>query len=173
MELNWIQNQRNQSLNHVLWNVRLRTYRWSCHARKPPATADNCVCNRHSTLMSVHIRNKTQKEFLIEKGKLEFQFELAADKAVDTFFCISGILMSYTTINKLRKGKTGFSSVAVKTPLFTFLRFLRLTPMYSFVIFFYATVVPHMGSGPLWYVDTPRGACSTRRLLHARVALCR
>lgn len=23
--------------------------------------------------------------------------------------------------------------------------------MYSFVIFFYATVVPHMGSGPLWY----------------------
>jgi len=85
------------------------------------------------------------------KGKLESQFVVGTDKAVDTFFLISGILMSYTTINKLRKGKTGAAAVATKAPLFTFLRVLRLSPLYGFVIFFYATVVPHMGSGPIWY----------------------
>jgi peptidoglycan/LPS O-acetylase OafA/YrhL len=104
----------------------------------------------HTGLLTLLLGQEDPNTYLILKEKLEFQFVVATDKAVDTFFLISGILMSYTTINKLRKGKTGAGAVAVKAPLFTFLRFLRLTPMYGFVIFFYATVVPHMGTGPLW-----------------------
>ena len=89
----------------------------------------------HTGLLTLLLGQENPNEYTILKGKLEFQFVIGTDKAVDTFFLISGILMSYTTIHKLRKGKIGFSSVAVKAPLFTFLRFLRLSPLYGFVIF--------------------------------------
>ena len=30
-------------------------------------------------------------------------------------------------------------------------RYLRLTPLYAFILFFYAFVGPQLGSGPVWY----------------------
>jgi hypothetical protein len=41
----------------------------------------------------------------------------------------------------------GMFQIPGTTALFTFLRFLRLTPLYAFVLFFYAEILPHMGSG--------------------------
>jgi hypothetical protein len=37
-----------------------------------------------------------------------------------------------------------------RTPLLLLLLLFRLTPPYALVIFFYATLLPHLGSGPLW-----------------------
>jgi hypothetical protein len=38
----------------------------------------------------------------------------------------------------------------------------RLTPVYALVIAFYATILPHLGSGPRWdlFVKQPGEACA-------------
>jgi len=67
--------------------------------------------------------------------------------SVDSFFVMSGLLLSYLTIREMdrRKGKFPFS-------LFYVHRILRLSPAYYFVVFFVFKILPYMGSGPLWHV---------------------
>lgn len=67
--------------------------------------------------------------------------------SVDTFFVLSGLLLSYLGIREMehRKGKFPF--------VFFYLhRVLRLSPAYYFVVFFSFKVFPYVGSGPLWYL---------------------
>nr|CAD7402724.1 unnamed protein product [Timema cristinae] len=63
---------------------------------------------------------------------------------VDTFFLVSGFLLSRLMLVELDKNK--------RINLFSFfaLRYIRLTPPYAVVIAFYATLLPKIGSGPLW-----------------------
>ncbi|KAJ4436504.1 hypothetical protein ANN_16535, partial [Periplaneta americana] len=63
---------------------------------------------------------------------------------VDGFFAMSGILLSYPLLVLL--GKTGHMNLVV--PIIV--RFIRLTPSYMMLVFFHATLLPHMGSGPFW-----------------------
>lgn len=72
----------------------------------------------------------------------EEQFQINADKAVDTFFLISFMLMGYALIGRLRKGSQALGKLPAQSAKFLFLRWLRLTPLYAFVLFFYVAVIP-------------------------------
>jgi peptidoglycan/LPS O-acetylase OafA/YrhL len=65
--------------------------------------------------------------------------------AVDTFFWLSGFLMSYFFIIEVEKsmslGKFGMVYIH---------RFLRITPMYMIVLCFFWTMTKYIGNGPLW-----------------------
>lgn len=75
------------------------------------------------------------------------QFTLGSSLAVDTFFFLSGLLTTYTLLRRMRKkGDTSFPAF-----MFFVLRYLRLTPLYAFILFFYAFVGPSLASGPVWY----------------------
>ena len=61
------------------------------------------------------------------------QFTLGASLAVDTFFFLSGLLTTFTLLKRMRKSsKTSFPAGK-----FILLRFLRLTPLYAYILFFY------------------------------------
>lgn len=105
----------------------------------------------HSGLLTLLVGQQTSNSYLNFIAMFRSQFLISTDKAVDTFFLISGLLMAYTTINKLRKGRQSLGGAVGKTGLFTMLRFFRLVPLYGVVLMFYATILPHMGSGPIWY----------------------
>lgn len=63
---------------------------------------------------------------------------------VDGFFALSGILLSYPLLAHLAKTER----INIVMPIFV--RFIRLTPSYMMIVFFHATLLPHMGSGPFW-----------------------
>ncbi|KAF4533050.1 hypothetical protein B566_EDAN002613, partial [Ephemera danica] len=63
---------------------------------------------------------------------------------VDTFFTITGFLVSYQLISTFHQG------IRVPIPALYFHRFLRLTPVYAIVLGVYATLFKYMGSGPIW-----------------------
>ena len=67
--------------------------------------------------------------------------------SVDTFFVLSGLLLSYLSIREMerRKGKFPFA-------FFYIHRVLRLSPAYYFAVFFSFKVLPYIGSGPLWHL---------------------
>ncbi|CAG7822980.1 unnamed protein product, partial [Allacma fusca] len=67
--------------------------------------------------------------------------------AVDTFFTISGALVTYFVLKELDK-----SGGKLSYPLFVLDRMFRLLPTYLFTAGFAATLLPYLGSGPFWYV---------------------
>ncbi|XP_063215655.1 nose resistant to fluoxetine protein 6-like [Bacillus rossius redtenbacheri] len=75
--------------------------------------------------------------------------------ATDTFLLVSGFVLSYTVLRYLDKTST------LNIPIFYLERYLRLTPVYAVIIFFHATVMVHMGSGPRWFhaMQTERENC--------------
>ena len=66
--------------------------------------------------------------------------------AIDSFIFFSGLLVSYITLNKIKRSKGRFPFV-----LFYVHRLLRILPAYSFVLFFFWQLEEHMGDGPIWY----------------------
>lgn len=66
--------------------------------------------------------------------------------SVDTFFTISGLLVSYLLLRQLdhQKGRVNFG-------LFYLHRYLRLTPVYAFVFAYLTTLIIYLGTGPNWY----------------------
>ncbi|KAB0798817.1 hypothetical protein PPYR_06697 [Photinus pyralis] len=71
-------------------------------------------------------------------------FIIGAHNAVDTFFFISGLTLSYVFMIYSRRG--------AKFNVFIFYvrRYIRLTPAMGVVILLYAFLLKYMGSGPLW-----------------------
>ncbi|CAH1982992.1 unnamed protein product [Acanthoscelides obtectus] len=67
------------------------------------------------------------------------------DLFVDSFFLLSGLLVVYVLLNQFEKRR-------VNPGFIVLLRYIRLTPIYAFVIFYYATIFNHSGEGPLWKV---------------------
>lgn len=70
--------------------------------------------------------------------------------AVDSFFVLSGLLVSYLTLKELQKknGKLNWF-------MFYFHRFWRLTPAYMLVIMVYLCLSPYWGDGPVWPASDP------------------
>lgn len=69
--------------------------------------------------------------------------------SVDTFFLLSGFLMSYLTMKQLDKSKGKIN------PLMLYLhRYIRLTPAYGLIMLVLSTVILHFGSGPMWSMFT-------------------
>ncbi|GFG32287.1 hypothetical protein Cfor_02684, partial [Coptotermes formosanus] len=78
-----------------------------------------------------------------------------ASLATDTFLLLSGTLLADSFMRGWDK-KTSFNIAT-----FYIHRYLRLTPPYAFLIFFYATLLSHLGCGPLWqqWVGRNRDYC--------------
>ena len=70
-----------------------------------------------------------------------------SELAVDSFFLMSGLLVTYHTLRKMenRKGKFKFPAF-----LYYIHRFLRLTPVYAFILFSYWFLTVHLADGPVW-----------------------
>ena len=66
--------------------------------------------------------------------------------AVDTFFVLSGALVSYLSIREMESRQGKFPLI-----LFYLHRLLRLSPTYYLTVFLYFKVLPYVGSGPLWF----------------------
>ena len=67
--------------------------------------------------------------------------------SVDSFFFLSGVLVSYLTFREMarRNGKFPFVTYYLH-------RILRLTPTYMFVLFFYWFLTIHLGRGPKFHL---------------------
>ncbi|XP_015840383.2 nose resistant to fluoxetine protein 6 isoform X1 [Tribolium castaneum] len=64
---------------------------------------------------------------------------------VDTFFMLSGLLVSVSFFHHVTKNGT-FNVLT-----FYLYRYFRITPPLAIVVLIYATLVEFLGSGPLWY----------------------
>ncbi|CAG9325188.1 unnamed protein product [Blepharisma stoltei] len=69
----------------------------------------------------------------------------SGEVSVDTFFWLAGLLVAYLLIAEINSPKkANWIMIYVH-------RYLRLTPLYLFVILFYWSLQKHIGNGPLWY----------------------
>lgn len=78
-----------------------------------------------------------------EYRRISSWFIFHGDLFVDTFFILSGMLVSYGLSSQLEKRK-------INPGFLIFARYVRLTPLFAFVGFFYASMFNHIGTGPLW-----------------------
>ena len=68
-----------------------------------------------------------------------------ATVSVDTFFLMSGLLVSYLLLRELDRKKGRFN-----IPLFYIHRYVRLTPVYAIILAFLATLIVYVSNGPNW-----------------------
>ena len=66
--------------------------------------------------------------------------------SVDSFFFLSGLLGAYLTLRQMKRRKGKFPFV-----MYYVHRYLRLTPVYAFVVFFYWFLLSQLGNGPTYY----------------------
>jgi peptidoglycan/LPS O-acetylase OafA/YrhL len=82
--------------------------------------------------------------------------------AVDTFFFMSGFLAMFFL---MKRAKTfietkNYRSYFFQIPFLYMKRFLRLTPLYFFILLFYINIFPLMDSGPFWnLLNTDLNTC--------------
>ncbi len=86
----------------------------------------------------------------------------AAEFSVDSFFWLSGFLVTYLTVNELKTKKRVnwvlyyFHRVSYllnkqRYVIYSWLEEVwRLSPAYYFALFFYRDLSVYMGDGPLW-----------------------
>ena len=65
--------------------------------------------------------------------------------SVDSFFVLSGLLLSYLSMKEMERHQGKFAFIS-----FYLHRLLRLSPAYYLVIVLYFKLLPHIGSGPFW-----------------------
>jgi len=69
--------------------------------------------------------------------------------SVDSFFFLSGLLVGYLSLKRFQsKGSLPLVRYYVH-------RYIRLTPSYAFLIFFYTYLYPILTDGPNWYTQGP------------------
>ena len=83
----------------------------------------------------------------------QYTIVYAAFFAVDTFFWMSGLLMTYLFIIEFDKTP---GIPIMKLILVYVHRFLRITPVYMFCLLFWWSLQPYMGNGPMWVEITDR-----------------
>eukprot|EP01133_Synstelium_polycarpum_P007907 gene7907-9283_t len=117
-------------------------------------TISNCwVIMGHSLLfmMSLGLDNEA---YLLQSIRTFFSFQslTAAEFAVDTFFLLSGFLVTHSllsSMDRLQSSKGSSLAFAVK---YIVHRIARLSPLYIFVLFFFWKLSPMLGTGPFWYL---------------------
>ncbi|XP_052090752.1 nose resistant to fluoxetine protein 6-like [Mytilus californianus] len=71
-----------------------------------------------------------------------------AEVSVDTFFALSGTLLTYVVLNQLKKQKGKLNWF-----MFYFHRFWRLTPPYMLIMMVQICISKYLGSGPMWLTN--------------------
>ncbi|XP_066262738.1 nose resistant to fluoxetine protein 6-like [Euwallacea similis] len=97
--------------------------------------------HRFGTFLSSGILNfdTVEEQYRSFFGTLVFH----GDLFVDSFFILSGLLVTYCLLVQWEK--------KFLNPIFIIiLRYMRIIPMYAFVIFFCATLFEFIGFGPMW-----------------------
>ncbi|XP_071104181.1 O-acyltransferase like protein-like [Haliotis cracherodii] len=92
-----------------------------------------------------------------------FQAIINSTFASDSFFILSGTLLSYNFLRTVEKKKSAGKEFRV-TPKFLLLfylhRLLRILPCYLVVLMIFANLMPYMGHGPRWkYATTAVNQC--------------
>ncbi|XP_046549706.1 O-acyltransferase like protein-like [Haliotis rubra] len=92
-----------------------------------------------------------------------FQAIINSTFASDSFFILSGTLLSYNFLRNVDKKKSAGKEFKV-TPKFLLMfyihRLLRILPCYLVVLMIFANLMPYMGRGPRWkYVTTAINQC--------------
>ena len=81
----------------------------------------------------------------------------SAEFSVDTFFFMSGFLATFLMVVRFVKS---FPKGKLWLPMLYVFRFLRITPLYMFVIFFWMKIGALLGSGPFWsYIQAGYKPC--------------
>ncbi|XP_067662096.1 nose resistant to fluoxetine protein 6-like [Haliotis asinina] len=77
--------------------------------------------------------------------RFTFQAIVNATVSVDSFFTLSGLLVTFLVLKEMRR-----SGGRVNWFMFYFHRFWRLTPPYMLVMMVYVPLFPYISNGPLW-----------------------
>ncbi|KAI6183960.1 hypothetical protein M3Y97_00544800 [Aphelenchoides bicaudatus] len=77
------------------------------------------------------------------------QVVVQAPLAVDSFFFLSGLLTAYIFIGKIRKNQVKLKAFATWFAYYV-RRYLRLTPVYVFVMVLEITIFSYISEGPFW-----------------------
>lgn len=100
----------------------------------------------HTTLWGLYAPMTNVYQLLEAKSTVGFQIIANGFFSVDSFFYLSGFLVGLLTLRTLHKR----GSSAKMWGMYYLHRFLRLTPLYMFVMLVYNNLSPFFGSGPLW-----------------------
>ena len=82
------------------------------------------------------------------RPSLRAMFIQGALFSVDTFFLVSGFLLSYVLLPKLEKGSFAPGAFIKKTYIH---RYIRLTPTLVMVTLLQWKILPRLGQGPAWW----------------------
>ncbi|XP_065898109.1 nose resistant to fluoxetine protein 6-like [Dysidea avara] len=104
----------------------------------------------HTFLWALSFQATDNTLYTIHTVPQKFTFQPISNSflAVDSFFMLSGLLLSYLGIKEIQSRKGKFPYL-----VFYFHRLLRLSPGYYFVLFAYYKILPYVGSGPLWIIQ--------------------
>jgi peptidoglycan/LPS O-acetylase OafA/YrhL len=96
----------------------------------------------HNALVNVEAYlylGKSYKAILVHSGT----------SCVDTFFWMSGFLVGYLLLKEVEKKRGKFGLLGW---MFVYVhRFLRIIPVYAFMMFFFIKLMPALHAGPMWF----------------------
>ncbi|XP_065931141.1 nose resistant to fluoxetine protein 6 [Magallana gigas] len=87
--------------------------------------------------------------YTVDLKRRSYQAILNAFVSVDSFFLLSGLLVSYLLLKELRR-KEGNIKWLQFIPKFYFHRYWRLTPSLMLLMFVYVPLFPYISDGPFW-----------------------
>lgn len=87
-------------------------------------------------------------EYLIEMANTNISFMFRAGPIfTDIFLMLSGMLLCYSVVGKLQKGQQ------INCLREIIGRYMRMMPLFAFVIIFTAWTLPYLGRGPQWSLN--------------------
>ncbi|XP_013412610.1 nose resistant to fluoxetine protein 6-like [Lingula anatina] len=106
------------------------------------------------------VKNIAYYEYGLVQRK-SMQVVLQATCAVDTFFVMSGLLVTYLAMREMTKGtlRGKLRMLRINWGMYYFHRFWRLTPPYMLVILVYAATCRYWSNGPMWAGESVAKYC--------------
>ncbi|XP_067118600.1 nose resistant to fluoxetine protein 6-like [Centruroides vittatus] len=116
------------------------------------------------TFLSALTVTENLVDYLDYVRKFSALFIVQATYSVDTFFLLSGLLLSYLFLKNYEGSSKKFNWA-----YYYLHRIWRLTPVYMMLLGLYTTIFLRMGNGPLWPKEADNGKCKNywwRNLLY-------
>ena len=101
----------------------------------------------HTNLWSLFFISNPQSYLRNQASKFAYRAIPGGEFSVDSFFLMSGLLTTYLSLRYMARKQRG-----CKFPFLIYFlhRFLRITPIYAFVLFSYWFLTVHLANGPIW-----------------------